>query len=208
MFARSSALGAALFFAGLGPAAAVCPGVEVLVQDSFRSFQPTWGQTGTAIRVEEGQLVIAPPAGADAWVVDNGGLRDDIDMCVTITTVASGEPTEAKAGPIFWYDDVNNFYVFQIAPNGRASVWRRQRGRWLVQIDWSDAEGANDGDGGINELRVTTVGSDATFHVNGTEFGTLDGSPPENGQQIGLFAGSPDDSEAVFSFDGLRVTTP
>jgi hypothetical protein len=206
--ARSFAVAALLALAGTSPAAAVCPGVEVLLQDSFQSFQPTWGSSGAAISVEEGQLVIAPPPGSDAWVVDNSGLRDDIDMCVTITTVTSGEPTEAKAGPIFWYEDVNNFYVFEIAPNGRASVWRRQRGRWLAQIDWADAEDANEGDGGINELRVTTVGSDATFYVNGTEFGTLPGSPPENGQQIGLFAGSPNESEAVFSFDGLRVTTP
>lgn len=212
MSARSLAFGAFLSVAAIAPAHAVCPGVEVLLQDSFESFAPTWGQSGgqsgNAIRIEEGQLVIAPPAGTDAWVVDNSGLRDDLDMCVTITTVTGGEPTEAKAGPIFWYEDVNNFYVFEIAPNGRASVWRRQRGHWLAQIDWQDAEDANEGDGGVNELRVTTEGSDATFYVNGREFGTIEGSPPDDGQQIGLFASSPNDTEAVFSFDGLRVTEP
>ena len=43
-------------------------------------------------------------------------------LCVTITTVTGVDETEARAGPIFWYEDVNNFYVFEIAPNGRASV--------------------------------------------------------------------------------------
>ena len=113
-------------------------------------------------------------------------------MCVTVTTVTGVDPTDAKAGPIFWYEDVNNFYVFEIAPNGKASVWRRQRGKWLAQVDWRDADGANKGDGGVNELRVTTVGSDATFYVNGTEFRKVSGTPPDKGQQIGLFAGSPD----------------
>ena len=113
-------------------------------------------------------------------------------MCVTVTTVTGGRPdSRPRPGSIFWYDDVNNFYVFEIAPNGKASVWRRQRGKWLAQVDWQDADGANKGDGGVNELRVTTVGSDATFYVNGTEFEKLAGSPPENGQQIGLFAASP-----------------
>jgi hypothetical protein len=192
----------------VNPAAAVCPGLDVLIQDQFDELQPTWGEPGPAVRIEDGRVVLSPVAGTEAWIVNNAGLYDDIDMCVTITTVTGGEETESKAGSIFWYQDVNNFYVFELAPNGRASVWRRQRGRWLVQIDWRDAEAANAGDDGINELRVTTVGEEATFYVNGAEFATLEGTPPANGQQIGLFAGSPDDSEAAFSFDGLRVTRP
>ena len=208
MFPRRSVLAAVLLVAGIAPAAAVCPGLDVLVQDQFERLEPTWGDPGPTVRVENAALLIAPVAGTEAWAVDNAGLYDDIDMCVTITTVTGGEETESRAGPIFWYRDVNNFYTFVLAPNGRASVWRRQRGRWLVQIDWRDAEAANEGDGAINELRVTTVGNEATYHVNGTEFATLEGDAPANGQQIGLFAGSPDDTEAVFSFDGLRVTKP
>ena len=91
----------------------------------------------------------------------------------------------------FWYADANNFYVFELAPNGKASVWRRQRGRWLAQVNWQDATGANKGDGAINELRVTTVGAQATFYVNGNQFQQLTGSPPDNGQQIGVFVASP-----------------
>ena len=208
MFPRRSALAAVLLMAGIAPAAAVCPGLDVLIQDQFETLEPTWGEPGPTAKVENGQLVLSPVAGTEAWIVNNAGLYDDIDMCVTVTTVAGGEATESKAGPIFWYLDVNNFYVFELAPNGRAGVWRRQRGRWLAQVDWQDAEAANRGDSGVNELRVTTVGDDATFHVNGTEFATLEGDAPDNGQQIGLFAGSPDGSAAVFSFDGLRVTKP
>jgi len=100
------------------------------------------------------------------------------------------------------------FYVFELAPNGKASVWRRQRGRWLKQVDWQDAKGANQGDGAINELRVTTIGGQANFYVNDEPFKDLTGSPPDNGQEIGVFAASPDAGAATYSFDNLKVTKP
>lgn len=208
MFACRSALAAAVILAGVVPAAAVCPGLDVLVEDQFDALRPVWGEARAGVRIDNGQLVLAPAAGTELWVVNNSGLLDDIDMCVTVTTIAGIDDSDSRAGPIFWYQDVNNFYVFEIAPNGNASVWRRQRGHWLPQVEWRAADGANKGDGGVNELRVSTAGNEATFSVNGTEFGTLNGSPPEDGQQIGLFAGSPDSGDATFSFDGLRVTKP
>ena len=202
------ALAGALLLAGATPAAAVCPGLDVLVEDQFATMAPTWGEPSADLKVEDGQFRVSPAAGTYAWAINNTGLFDDVDMCVTVTTVAGVDSTDAFGGVVFWYHDINNFYAFQVAPNGRASVWRRQRGKWLAQIEWRAAENANAGDGGSNELRVTTVASEATFYVNGTEFGTIDGSPPEEGQQIGLLAGSPDDAASVFAFDGLRVTRP
>ena len=208
MFARTLALAIVTLLAGIGPAAAVCPGLDVLFQDSFDALQPTWGQASTAARIDNGQLVLNPAVGTYTWVANNAGVYDDIDMCVTMTTVTGVDPTQAKAGPIFWYQDVNNFYVFELAPNGKASVWRRQRGKWLAQVNWQDAPSANKGDGAANELRVTTVAGDATFYVNGTEFQKVSGSPPDNGQQIGLFAGSPEKDAATFAFDDLKATKP
>jgi hypothetical protein len=208
MIFRTFVLSAGLLFAGLAPAWAVCPGLDVLYQDSFDALQPTWGEPPAGARIENGQLVLSPALGTYIWLTNSAGLYDDVDMCVTVTTVKGVDPTEAKAGPIFWYQDVNNFYVFELAPNGKASVWRRQRGKWLAQVNWTDAASANKGDTVSNELRVTTVGDDATFYVNGTEFKKLSGSAPDNGQQIGLFAGSPEADAAVFSFDDLKATKP
>jgi hypothetical protein len=191
-----------------GPAAAVCPGLDVLYQDSFEQLRPTWGDPSAQVKVENGQLVLSPATGSYVWAINSAGVYDDLDMCVTATTVSGGEPTQSKAGAIFWYEDVNNFYVFQIAPNGKASVWRRQHGKWLAQVNWHDAPSANKGDGVSNELRITATGSDARFFVNGTEFQTLTGSPPEDGGAIGVFAASPDNGTAVFAFDDLRATRP
>ena len=145
---RSVALGAAMWLAASGVALA-CQGSAILFQDSFERLQPTWGQEGDGFRVADGQLEVTPAADSYFWAANTANLYDDIDMCVTMTTVAAADPIDAKAGLIFWYSDVNNFYVFELAPNGMASVWRRQRGKWLEQVAWREADGANKGDGGI-----------------------------------------------------------
>ena len=158
---------AAVLWLGLAPAAfAACTGADVLFQDNFDKLQPTWGEPSDVMKVDNGQLIVTPAADQYFWAPNTANLYDDIDMCVTMTTVTGVSPEDAKAGLIFWYVDANNFYAFELAPNGKASVWRRQRGRWLKQVEWQDAKGANAGDGAINELRVTTVGSQATFYVN------------------------------------------
>ena len=208
---RGMALCAAML-AGLmatgGSALAVCQGTTVLYQDTFDKLQPTWGEPRDALNVANGQLVVTPGVGKVFWAANTANFYDDIDMCVSMTTVTGVDPEAAKAGVIFWYVDVNNFYVFELAPNGKASVWRRQRGRWLKQVDWQDAKGANQGDGAINELRVTTIGGQANFYVNDEPFKDLAGSPPDNGQEIGVFAASPDAGAATYSFDNLKVTKP
>jgi hypothetical protein len=204
---RTVALAAA-FWVGAGGLAMACQGTTILFQDSFERLQPTWGQESELLRVVGGQLEVAPAEDSYHWAANSANLYDDIDMCVTMTTIQSGDPVEAKAGLIFWYVDVNNFYVFELSPNGMASVWRRQRGKWLEQVAWREAAGANKGDAAINELRVTTVGDTATFYVNGQQFEELEGTAPENGQQIGLFAASPPTGQARFGFDNLKVTKP
>jgi hypothetical protein len=202
-------LAIAAVLASATAAEAVCPGLDVLFEDKFDGLKPTWGEASQSEKVDNGQFVLTPPSGTYVWVANTAGLYDDIDACVTVTTIAGVDPTEAKAGLMFWYEDENNFYVFEIAPNAKASVWRRQRGKWLAQVKWKDAEAGNAGDGASNELKVTTVGGDATFSVNGAEFAKLsDGSPPEKGQQIGLLAASPEAGDASFAFDDLKVTKP
>ncbi|MHA1157732.1 MAG: hypothetical protein ACTSP2_03145 [Alphaproteobacteria bacterium] len=207
---RGVRLGAAaiILMGTIGAAEAVCPGLDILLEDEFEQLASPWGAPDGQFLVEDGSLVVTPGSGTDYWREHAGGVYDDIDMCLTVTVRRGIDPTEAKAGVIFWYQDVNNFYVLQIAPNRMASVWRRQRGKWLEQLPWQRVEVANAGDGGVNELRVTTVDDMATFFVNGSNIGEVAGTPPDPGQQIGIFASSPVKGRAIFSFDSLRLTRP
>ncbi|MHA1554969.1 MAG: hypothetical protein ACTSU0_11230 [Alphaproteobacteria bacterium] len=207
---RGVRLGAAaiILMGTIGAAEAVCPGLDILLEDEFEQLASPWGAPDGQFLVEDGSLVVTPGSGTDYWREHAGGVYDDIDMCLTVTVRRGIDPTEAKAGVIFWYQDVNNFYVLQIAPNRMASVWRRQRGKWLEQLPWQRVEVANAGDGGVNELRVTTVDDMATFFVNGSNIGEVAGTPPDPGQQIGIFTSSPVKGRAIFSFDSLRLTRP
>jgi hypothetical protein len=205
---RLAAFAAVLFVISGHLAHAACTSGTVLFQDDFDSLQPTWGEGAGWLKVDAGRLAASPPPGSTDWAANTAGVYDDVDLCVTVTTLTGVTPDDARVGLVFWYADENNFYAFEYAPNGKASVWRRQRGKWLAQIKWADAPGALPGDGAENQLQVTTSGGEARFFVNGQEFKTLSGSPPENGQGIGLIAGSPDAGAARFAFDNLRVMKP
>lgn len=202
------ATAAAIWLSAGGAASAACPGTTVLFLDNFDRLQSTWGNGEGILKPYDGQLIAEPPAETEFWVANTAGLYDNIDMCVTVTTMAGVTPDEAKVGLIFWYVDENNFYVFEFAPNGKASIWRRQRGKWLAQADWEAAEGAIAGDNAMNELRVTAIDDKATLYVNDKEFRKITGVPPEKGQQIGLFVASPAAGPARFAFDNLKVTKP
>jgi hypothetical protein len=187
---------------------AACGGGTILFEDRFETLQPTWGPPSESFKAEDGKLVVAPDAASYFWATNQASLYDDIDMCVSMTTVAGVEPEEVKAGVVFWYSDDNNFYVLEYSSNGQASVWRRQRGEWLEQIAWQEVEGAHDGDGAVNELRVVTKGSQATVYLNETEVGRFNGVAPNNGQRIGVFVASPEAGAARFTFDNLKITRP
>jgi len=208
MLAIRVGVAALVLIASAGAALATCQGRVVLFEDRFERLQPTWGEPAESFAVEDGKLVVAPEPAAYLWRMNQASLYDDVDMCVAITTVEGVEPEESKAGLVFWYVDENNFYVFEYAPNGKASVWRRQRGRWLEQVDWRDVEGAEQGDDSVNELRVVTRGDRATLYFNGDEFAEFDGVQPAEGQQVGIFAASPESGTARFAFDNFRVTRP
>jgi len=197
-----------LLMASVGAAFATCQGRVVLYEDRFERLQPTWGEADDSFRTEDGKLVVAPEPAAYLWRTNRASLFDDVDMCISLTTIEGVDPEESKAGLIFWYVDENNFYAFEYAPNGKASVWRRQRGRWLEQVDWKDVEGANQGDDAENELRIVTRGDRVTLYLNEEEFAEFDGVPPNEGQQIGVFAASPESGTARFAFDNLKVTRP
>lgn len=207
---REMWLGAAvvLLIASASPVFAACQGKTVLFEDSFDELQPSWGEPDDSFKIENRRLVIEPEPDDVFWKTNQANLYDNIDMCVAMTTILGVEPDNANAGLVFWYVDENNFYVFELAPNGKASVWRRQRGRWLEQVAWQDVEGAHAGDNSINELRVVTRGDQAMVYVNETEFAEFTGFPPNGGQLIGFLATSPEIGSARYAFENLKVTSP
>jgi hypothetical protein len=136
--------------------------------DKFDTLDPTWGEYEN-YKVEDGKLVISPPAGFNTATINTASLYDDVDVCVEMTAL---EPiNKGTCGSIIlWAIDYDNYYSFQVSTDGEASFWRRQRGRWLSQVSWQAADGYNSAAGATNDLRVTTEGNKAKLYINGKLF--------------------------------------
>jgi hypothetical protein len=205
IFSLALAAGLAAFVGG-GDAMAACKASpDSLFEDQFATLDETWGRFEN-YDVEGDKLVIKPPAGFNTSTINNSSLYDEVDVCVEMTAAA---PAEGDCGGvIFWAVDYDNYYAFEISTSGQASFWRRQRGRWLSQVSWQNAQGIEKDAGVVNEVRVVTKGKTAKVFVNGTLFKEVKGQPPKDGSQIGLLACSPSDASVHIAFDNLVVDTP
>ena len=79
------------------------------------------------------------------------------------------------------------------------------RTSWLSQAAWQPADGYNKDAGAVNQLEITTEGNKAKLYINGKLFKEVKGSPPKEGQQVGLLACSPNDQSARVGFDEFVV---
>jgi hypothetical protein len=176
---------------------------DAAFSDKFDVLDPTWGEYEN-YKVEDGKLVINPPAGYNTSTINTASLYDDVDVCVDMTAL---EPVnKGTCGSIIvWAIDYDNYYSFQVSTEGEASFWRRQRGRWLSQVGWQAADGYNKDTGAVNELKVVTEGNMAKLYLNGKLFKEVRGQPPKDGQQVGLLACSPNDEAARVGFDDFVV---
>jgi hypothetical protein len=185
-----------------------CTAKKPLFADRFDALDQSWGVPKADVAAEGGRLVVSPKAKSSRWAVSSAGLFADVDLCATVAAVKTGAEKGPVAGLVFWYRGNADFYVFEVAANGRAAVWRRQGGRWIAPVSWQEAAGLKAGEGAVNELRVVTRGDLATVFVNGREFGRTRGQPPEGGQQVGVFAASFGELAPVFAFDDFTVAEP
>src|SRR5579872_5785799 len=144
----------------IGGAEAACkPSGNVRFQDQFDVLAPAWGAYQN-YHVANGKLVIQPPAGYNTSTINNNSLYDDVDICVEMTV----SPPVMKGncgGIIFWAADYDNYYTVQISTDGQASVWRRQKGKWLSQVAQQDFSAVRKLANQVNEIRVVTAGSKA-----------------------------------------------
>lgn len=187
--------------------AGACEGDKVLFQDNFDSFESTWGKSNNELFVENGEFFIKPKANFTLWAPNTASIYEDVDVCAKAKTVDPVDAGNSFVGIIYWYVDDDNYYSFEIDGDGYASVWRRQNGRWLSQVDWVESSLLNSGNGSVNEIRVVTNGKIASYYINGELFREGMGVPPDV-QQVGIIASSPKEAVATYSFDEFVVTEP
>jgi hypothetical protein len=108
--------------------ALACKGPNVVFADNFAEADPGWG-TNDQLVIGSNRAQLKSQPGGVAGSFYTGSFFDDADICIDMTSPAAKNPAEVNAGLVFWADDWENFYMFQITPDGQASIYRSQKGK-------------------------------------------------------------------------------
>jgi hypothetical protein len=203
-------------FAGLPARAATCPGTVVL-QDAFTTPNSAldlaaYPQDKIAIQGGKAEVTFlqAGYGRADEYW---GTLLGDANVCTTISEPATDKAENQAAGIIFWGVNYNSYYTFQIQPAaGTYAVAEFTPGTsgstWTFPIAWTASAAVVKTMGSANTLQVQTKGNTATLSINGQQVGTVTGTPPGGGGQVGFYVGSSTTSLSTWDVTGFSASSP
>ena len=193
---RNAATVALFCFLSLLPAAAAtCPGTAIL-QDGFTTAntsldQSPYAQSKIAIQGGKAELTLIQPGyvrSEEYW----GKQFGDVNACVTVAMPATEKAEGQTAGIIFWAADYNSYYTFEInAGSGQYQVGQKlPAGTWAFPVGLTASPAIVQGVGKANTLRVQTRGNAVTLFINDQQVGTVTGTPPAGGGQVGFIGES------------------
>jgi hypothetical protein len=190
----------------LHAAAATCPGT-VVAQDAFTSPSPTWDATAypqSKIAIQGGKAEVSLLQPGFVRAEEYWGARyGDVNVCVTAGTLATDKSEGQVAGLIFWAVDYNVYYVLLVnSANGQFEVGSKlPTGQWAFPVAWTASPAIVQGMGKANALRVQTKGTTATLFVNDQQVGSITGTPPAGGGQVGFYSESLSTATSTDTFD-------
>lgn len=198
---------AALLAVQFGPSmqAYACKGDKVLFEDDFTTPDPSWTGPKT-FEVKGGKATLKAEPDKAVHYYYPGFAFEDADICVTITSTETTDPSKTAAGLIFWVKDYDNLFVVHLAPNGFYSSSRKIRGQWTTLIPNTKSDAIKQGNNQANVLRVTLKGQQVTITINDKEIIRVRGQSPEGPSFVGLYAASGPDKPDVWQFTNLKVT--
>ncbi|CAN5339648.1 hypothetical protein BH10PSE9_BH10PSE9_00030 [soil metagenome] len=186
-------------------AALACEGPDVIYSDDFSTADPVWGKSN-GTKIENGKLTITAGANKTYQLQNQSGFFEDMDYCADVVQ-HTDDANNSDGGLMFWGADSNNYYLFLVSITGSGKVVRLQNNRWVTPLGWTANDAIKTKNTDVNSLRVVTKGNQATFYVNGKEFGKLKGLPPQGGGLIGLFGEAGPKAPVDFDFTNLKITS-
>ena len=206
---------AAVFFSllfALTAAADPCPGT-VILQNQFAAPNSNWdtsASTNSKAALQNGQYVVSFLTMNTARnVLYQGDVYGDINLCVTISTPATDKPLDQVAGLIFWATDYNSYYALMINPiSGQWEVTHLAGSRWLMPSPYQASTAIKTGVGTSNVVQVQMRGTTATIFINGTQVGTVSGTAPTGGGQVGFYAQSASTVASTWQFSDFSLSKP
>ncbi len=101
-------------------------------------------------------------------------------------------------------EDVDGFYMFGISSDGHYWVQKSVGDGWEEMVSWTPSDAVRQGSA-VNHLRVECEGSHFSFLVNSRLLCEVDDESYASGD-IGLVAGTFDETGVIVHFDNLRVS--
>jgi hypothetical protein len=183
---------------------------KVLFQDDFSDTSSGWDQVdtdaGTTDYYDGSYRILVNQTQYDAWA--NPGKSFDGDVIVEVDATKNGGPDDNDFGVICHYQNVDNFYYFQITSDGYALIGKVTGGEQsMISGDDYATTGAVHQGNATNHIRGECVGDSLTLIVNGEQVLTATDTDLTGGD-VGLMAGTFDTAGADILFDNFVVSKP
>ena len=182
----------------------------LLYEDSFDDPNSGWStfhRESTAVSYEDGGYRMTVNL-AQYIVWGNPEPALDLgDMVIEVDVRQVEGPLDNNFGILLRYledDDLRSYYWFQISGDGYYSVDRRQEGDWVSLEGWEASDAIETGLGVTNHIRIDCLGGKFSFYNNDVHLVDIFDETIERGN-IGLAAGTFDESGIVVQFDNLRI---
>ena len=193
---KTSMLMAAAFalggFFSAGTSAIACGNGKLILEDKFETLSPTWS---FALKDESRSngpdgLVYKLNPGDGSFQLSNGSdLYDNYEVCAVFNTNIP-ENSKADVGVVFWQNDSDNKYTFDLYPfDGVYELDRRKNSKWITPVGKTPSDAIQKGTNVTNEISVAVKDNKATFAINGKNVTDFTGAPPQGGSAFGFDMG-------------------
>jgi hypothetical protein len=203
VYAVAAALSLGLFLPA-NPALAECDPDNAIFEDDFEFLDASWNTPSDAFFVEDGALIIKSFWGN----INPQTHNEEANVCLDTTIVEAPVPDQSPIGVVWWWENWDNYYyLFYWADSDWIEVRRFVKGQ-PVSVASVQSLALKQGAGQTNHIELRLKPKDATLFINDTEVMRFKGKPPKGGGSIGVYASSPEDNPATFSFDNVIVSAP
>ena len=183
---------------------------NVIFEDPFTIWPPSWGPLRADISVKDGKLTFTPDKGKrEMQMYRHANLPNDMEASYSVTFVKAGDPTQG-AGLAFWAKDYNDYYALLTSPDGWFSIRSYTYGRMSTILRQQD-DNLKKGEGAENQIELITEDNQGTIFINGKEVANFpfpDQPPEDKSFQIGFEVYSGPEGQNTVAFSDFRVVQP
>ncbi len=187
---------------------------KVLFQDDFSDTGSGWDRvkdpSGSMTDYVDGRYrILVNESNTDIWA--NPGKNFDGDVIVAVDAVRNSGPLDNDFGVLCRYQDGNNYYFFIISSDGYAAIGAVVKGDQKIlsgEGKMVPSPQLPTDEGATYHITASCVGNTLTLTVNGNRILTVINSQLAPTGDVGLMAGTFEETGADILFDNFIVRRP